>query len=327
MFTHVYPAWHKPAQRGFFVVAAILCITLPAIYGSSHKPRKISATAMGTLVVRFLVPSPTIESNLPRYNPSPYPEPIALHTPSRADAVPAIPAIRLKSPTATATSESKVAKGARFGDEDVSVLSPPIRQNTVKFQARPQESTSSVNAYPTYADYRQSQHGNFEAFAQRVKRAFLTSQQQQREEEMRQQEIQSMDESSVDFKSMAPTLSINTTEKDTASGRRLSVSASSVLSDIAGKIRASSIFGRSQTLLPLRSSTEPQLDDQSQISIGQVPSNINVPEIPAVGLRSVSSAQQLQQQQNKNNRVDPEDSEEESLTSLSKIKPRSIENA
>ncbi|KAG0344982.1 hypothetical protein BG005_001538 [Podila minutissima] len=232
MFNHVYPAWHKPVQRVLFIIGALLCITLPVTYG---KRRRISSKTLGivlglyfglwllfSLIVRFLVPSPRVESTLPTYTPSPIPVPVVLHSPSRSGAMPTSPAIRLHSSSVRGATPSsgtaKSGRGARFavddddGDDSYDneedykdndtkdgSLTTPAQQtttrsnsNTVKFQTRPRgntgDSTNSLN-YPTFAAYRQAQHGNFDAFAQRIKRAFI-SQQQQQEEMERQNQLQ-----------------------------------------------------------------------------------------------------------------------------------------
>ncbi|KAG0364076.1 hypothetical protein BC939DRAFT_502957 [Gamsiella multidivaricata] len=294
MFKHVYPAWHKPAQRVLFVIAAIFCITLPAIYGSSRKPRKISAKAMGavfgvyfglwalfSLLVRFLVPSPKTESTLPTYDPSPIPEPAVLYSPSRADALPTSPAIRLHP-----SSGPTAVRGARFADsdeiiqplEDISNLdSPPNPKhptNNVTFQVRPQgsraDSSTSEAAYPTFAAYRQSQHGNFDAFAQRLKRTFATSQQQQQKQPEQQGQEQSVQQiagestgagsEGVHLQPLMPdgtNKSVNT--------RSRSGSAASILEDLAERIRNGSIFSRSQNL----GSTQPSTDPTTAITTAQ----------------------------------------------------------
>ncbi|KAF9344791.1 hypothetical protein BGX26_003906 [Mortierella sp. AD094] len=343
MFNHVYPAWHKPAQKAFFFFAAILCITLPAIYGSQRKPRRISPEGMGvifgvylglwalfSLVVRFLVPSPTVESTLPSYDPSPIPEPAILHTPSRANAVPTSPAIRLHTPT-TATAGPKVAKGARFADDSENELSsgtpstPTERHtNNVTFQARPgagytEDSSRSVSAYPTYADYRQSQHGNFDAFAQRIKRAFATSQQQQQEQELRrQQELEQqhmqelgmvgLDLRSVDTESKNVNVSTATlpssARHDANNNRRLSASSVNIFSDLADRIRNG--FSRSQSNLPARSSTDAQGETRGNNSYMQDSQTqhfgVNATEIPTMEEVMADSVQGPGQQQRQDGR-------------------------
>ncbi|KAF9095795.1 hypothetical protein BGX23_012623 [Mortierella sp. AD031] len=228
MLQHVYPAWHRPAQKGFFVIAVGLCIALPVVYGSSRRLRKISARTMGivlgiyfglwalfSVVVRFLVPSPKVETTLPTYTPSPIPVPVVLHSPSRPNAVPTSPAIRLhpagsavgpatlpgpgagpgQGPRVTITPASgtgageRVRRSARFADfsNDDSMdtnfsysLSTPGGRGNVTFQTRPRGyTTDSAHSaeFPTFAAYRQSQHRNFDALTQRFKRAFAISQQ------------------------------------------------------------------------------------------------------------------------------------------------------
>lgn len=70
MFGHVYPAWHKPAQKAFFVMGAILCIALPVAYGSKRKPRPFKASVMGAVLgvyfglwLLFTVSLPKMEGN------------------------------------------------------------------------------------------------------------------------------------------------------------------------------------------------------------------------------------------------------------------------
>ncbi|KAF9166938.1 hypothetical protein BGX21_005994 [Mortierella sp. AD011] len=238
------------------------------------------------LVVRFLVPSPTVESALPSYDPSPIPVPAVLHSPSRPNAVPASPAIRLHAPTtaATAAASPKVAKGARFADDsedEPSSGTPTVARqaNNVTFQARPgagfsENSSGSIPTYPTFADYRQSQHGNLDAFAQRIKRAFATSQQQQQEQELRRQQkleeerqIQEMGMVGLDMKpldaesksvkslsdSVKPDINDNSNNNN---NRRLSTSSANIFSDLADRIRSG--FNRPQSNFQTRSSTDVQ---------------------------------------------------------------------
>ncbi|KAF9184128.1 hypothetical protein BGZ50_003883 [Haplosporangium sp. Z 11] len=312
MFNHVYPPWHKTAQRCLFLIGAILCITLPVAYG---KNKSISSQTLGgvlgtflglwllfSLVVRFLVPSPRVESNLPVYTHSPIPVPVILHSPTRSDAVPSSPAIRLHS-SKVATPESgvntsgisgaqvngsanepaKVTKGARFADQndsDDSLSSPLTRpNNNVTFQTRPRgNTTDSTNsmAYPTFAAYRQAQHVNFEAFAQRVKRAFVSQQQQQQqlqlqqqqeEEELKRQQLTEMElqlnkpedlylrpgysrqDSStnavVSGQDPATATTTTTLSTRTATGTRSrSASAASMIGDFAERIKSGTLFRR-----------------------------------------------------------------------------------
>ncbi|CAO3565230.1 unnamed protein product [Mortierella alpina] len=212
MFKHVYPPWHKTAQRCLFVIAAILCITLPVVYG---KHKGLSSRTLGavlgvffafwlvfSLAVQFLVPSPRVESSLPIYTHSPIPVPVVLHTPTRSDALPSSPAIRLHPSTAAGAAVSSppaaVTKGARFAEPEEAPESSSRPQNNVSFQTRPRgNTTDSTNSqtYPTFAAYRQAQHVNFDAFAQRVKRAFaLSQQQQQQQQELEQQELEQQKE-------------------------------------------------------------------------------------------------------------------------------------
>ncbi|KAF9573562.1 hypothetical protein BGW38_008406, partial [Lunasporangiospora selenospora] len=73
--------------------------------------------------VRFLVPSPRVESSLPIYTHVPIPTPAVLRTPARADAVPLAPAIRLHQASTESLDSpgggaAQIKKGARFSDTD-----------------------------------------------------------------------------------------------------------------------------------------------------------------------------------------------------------------
>jgi hypothetical protein len=50
MWHHVYPSWHKTAQRCFFFIAVILLITLPVVYGKHHS---ISSKVLGSVLGVF----------------------------------------------------------------------------------------------------------------------------------------------------------------------------------------------------------------------------------------------------------------------------------
>ncbi|KAF9323496.1 hypothetical protein BG006_001399 [Podila minutissima] len=342
MFNHVYPAWHKPVQRVLFTIGALLCITLPVAYG---KRRHISSKTLGivlglyfglwllfSLTVRFLVPSPRVESTLPTYTPSPIPVPVVLHSPSRSGAMPTSPAIRLHpSSVHGATPSSGTAKsgrGARFAvddDDDDSYdneedyedidtkdgsLTTPAQHtttksnsNTVKFQTRPRGNTGDSNNtlnYPTFAAYRQAQHGNFDAFAQRIKQAFI-SQQQQQEEMERQKQLQEQGRDAfmmqtqdgsgpIHLQSLAlsggscannnntdvsdllsppynATITAATETRPTVVRSRSSSSAAaSILGDLAERIKSGSLFSRSSmsSAPPARSMTDPQPQSQPQ---------------------------------------------------------------
>ncbi|KAK3809103.1 MAG: hypothetical protein JOS17DRAFT_765261 [Linnemannia elongata] len=334
MLHHVYPAWHKPAQKGFFIIAVLLCIALPVVYGSSRRPRKVSGRTLGivlgtyfslwalfSLVVRFLVPSSKFETTLPTYTPSPIPVPIVLHSPSRPNAVPTSPAIRLHSagstvgpattvpglsgsgsaPRVTITAPGGVGgtgrRSARFADDgddtdgDIETVSsryyspstPTSRtshhSNNVTFQARPRGYTadSAQSAeFPTFAAYRQSQHGNFEALAQRFKRAFAISQQTTEQQQQQQQMAmmqspasnelsssmtadppsydQTTGETSISSPTAIPLTTTTLTAGTTGTGkgvqtRSRSTSAASMFSDIAGRLRSGSLFSRSTTTI------------------------------------------------------------------------------
>ncbi|KAK5805468.1 hypothetical protein F5H01DRAFT_371215 [Linnemannia elongata] len=299
MWHHVYPRWHKTAQRCFFFIAVILLITLPVVYGKHHS---ISSQVLGSvlgvffaiwiafsLIVRFLVPSPVVESTLPIYTHSPIPDPVVLHSPTRSDATPAAPAIRLH-PSSAATPRSQGRTGgARFADDPVdgdaaAAGAGAAIHNNVTFQTRPRgntaDSTSSF-AYPTFAAYRQAQHVNFDAFAQRVKRAFALSQQQEQEQqrELEEQELQKQqlalqqqqqnDEELGELKQdrqfplsldqQRPTNSRSNSTSAVPSStlatnapapgtRSRSSSAASMMSDFAERLKAGKLFRRSSNL-------------------------------------------------------------------------------
>ncbi|KAG0287896.1 hypothetical protein BGZ96_008260 [Linnemannia gamsii] len=299
MWHHVYPPWHKTAQRCFFFLAVILLITLPVVYGKHHSiSSKVLGSVLGvffaiwivfSLIVRFLVPSPVVESTLPIYTHSPIPDPVVLYSPTRSDATPAAPAIRLHPSSAAVPRSPGRAGGARFADDPTvdkaaagTDTTGGALQNNVTFQTRPRgntaDSTSSF-AYPTFAAYRQAQHVNFDAFAQRVKRAFALSQQQQQEQqrELEEQELQkqqlaqqqqlddlaepkqqqqqqplSLDQqrpsnSRSNSTSAVPssTLSTNAPAPGT---RSRSSSAASMMSDLAERIKTGKLFRRSSNL-------------------------------------------------------------------------------
>ncbi|KAF9125152.1 hypothetical protein BGW39_007621 [Mortierella sp. 14UC] len=305
MLHHVYPHWHKTAQRGFFIVGAILVITLPVVYGKHHSiSSKVLGSVLGvffaiwiafSLIVRFLVPSPIVESSLPIYTHSPIPDPVVLYSPTRSDATPAAPAIRLHPSSAAIPRTPRATGGARFADDtfaaaagtgsaDTNDAAAPIHNN-VTFQTRPRgntaDSTSSF-AYPTFAAYRQAQHVNFDAFAQRVKRAFALSQQQQQQEQQReleQQELQKQqlalaqqqDEQQGEPKhqqqqplslgqqrptnsrsnsaSAVPSSTLSTFNNNNTPGTRSrSSSAASMIGDFAERLKAGKLFRRSSNL-------------------------------------------------------------------------------
>ncbi|KAG9327186.1 hypothetical protein KVV02_000902 [Mortierella alpina] len=281
MFKHVYPPWHKTAQRCLFVMAAILCITLPVVYG---RHRGISSRTLGavlgvffalwlvfSLAVRFLVPSPRVESSLPVYTHSPIPVPVVLHTPTRSDAIPSSPAIRLHPSTAAGAVVSSppaaVTKGARFADAEEPPESPSRPQNNVSFQTRPRgNTTDSTNSqtYPTFAAYRQAQHVNFDAFAQRVKRAFALSQQQQeqqkelleQEEALKQQQEQGQQQDDLYLRPTNPRHNSSSsvvpapasTGTTTTGTRSRSASAASMIGDFAERIKNGTLFRRPSVL-------------------------------------------------------------------------------
>ncbi|KAF9290397.1 hypothetical protein BGZ68_007158 [Mortierella alpina] len=169
-----------------------------------------------------------IESTLPVHTPTPAP-PVIRHTPANRSALPVAPAIKTSSPSSptpyTISSAADAADhstgaialetrpqrpGARFVDSHdptVTESDPQERKGAqnaavVTFQTRPRaltgDSTNSA-VYPTYATYRQSQHGNFDAFAQRIRRALESAHaenqlQQQRQEQKEQEELERQQE-------------------------------------------------------------------------------------------------------------------------------------
>ncbi|KAG0316472.1 hypothetical protein BGZ99_006865 [Dissophora globulifera] len=358
MLNHDYPAWHKPAQRALFLIAVVLGISLPVIYGSSRKPRRISAQAMGailgayfglwavfSLVVRFLVPSPKAVSTLPTYTPEPIPEPVFLHSPSRADALPSSPAIR----SSTAISQRAVVRGPRFANDDddivveeASALSPTIAatpaaagagRNNVTFQAHlggyASGSNSSEAAYPTFAAYRQSQRGNFDAFAQRIKRAFETSQQEREQLQQQQQLKQELQDQqqvgqvgqagneglglqpltqaagsvrSINNTANTSTVSLsNDPNPNSTAWSRSTSGAVSVFGDLAERIRNGSIFTRSQNFLPAtRSSADPATASQTLQPQHQHSEAASTADISVMELMASTSVEAEQGDGNKN---------------------------
>ncbi|KAG0041774.1 hypothetical protein BGZ83_001324 [Gryganskiella cystojenkinii] len=153
---------------------------------------------------------------------------------------------------------------------------------TVHFQTRPRaltgESTHSSENYPTYATYRQQQHANFDAFAQRIRRALenanaqrrreLAEHQQRQQQQQEQQEQQEKEQEEIkvrhaidwqdaDAKSSAllavpGTLSTSAISgQPSVKGRPRSSSAASMISNISEKLRLVSsgtgtFFGRSR---------------------------------------------------------------------------------
>ncbi|KAF9299517.1 hypothetical protein BGZ74_008893 [Mortierella antarctica] len=220
MAKHVYPPWHSRVQKGVFVVAVILCITLPVIYGER---KAISSTAVIVVLLLYFglwaafslgmrcgMSSYTVESTLPIHTPTPAP-PLLLHSPTGRNAVPAAPAIKISSVQySTATEEDPEDDDAEYPHKHQLHTQPPSptaappsspvnfgppspRINAVafagggvKFQTRPRGMTGdSTNSeiYPTYAAYRQQQHANFDAFAQRIRKALETANAQHRQEQ------------------------------------------------------------------------------------------------------------------------------------------------
>ena len=219
--------------------------------------------------------------------------PVVLHSPTRPNAVPTSPAIRLHPSTAGEPSGNPTRpRGARFADDANDGQDDKDHQggratNNVTFQTRPRgytgDSTNSEGspAYPTFAAYRQAQHGNLEAFAQRIKRAFATSQQQQLEQQQREHEaqlaamaaagggntgihMQSLSPGSahnvgVQFDQNGSTRSLVGSPQQQPTTRSRSASAASIIGDFAERIKNGTLFSRSQTsIIPTRSAADPQ---------------------------------------------------------------------
>ncbi|KAG0364305.1 hypothetical protein BC939DRAFT_447307 [Gamsiella multidivaricata] len=176
---------------------------------------------------------------------------------------------------------------ATFGPPSPATLSIPrgpelkrgaSGQHVVTFQTRPRgltgDSTNS-EAYPTFAAYRQAQHANFDAFAQRIRRALETANvQQQREQQARiereegqqkEQELTKIEgqeghqDGSNRGEAHEPVMSLDSTAVSGAitsaispntlsvvrGGRPRSGSAASMISNLSEKIRlGSNFFGR-----------------------------------------------------------------------------------
>ncbi|KAF9180984.1 hypothetical protein BGZ51_005771 [Haplosporangium sp. Z 767] len=155
--------------------------------------------------------------------------------------------------------------------------------NAVKFQTRPRGLTGdSTNSeiYPTFATYRQAQHANFDAFAQRIRRALETANAQNRREQLEQEErlrqqqggeaqdesrnagveSSSMDQTSKPLSALSATHTRQLLDAETTSthsgtlsvsraagvgGRPRSSSTASMISNLSEKLRlGSSFFGR-----------------------------------------------------------------------------------
>ncbi|KAG0279985.1 hypothetical protein BGZ95_011660 [Linnemannia exigua] len=233
------------------------------------------------------------ESTLPIYTHSPIPEPVVFYSPTRSDATPAAPAIRLHPSTAATPSPPRAAATggrARFAEDTTTAAgtgsadtndnsTQAAIHNNVTFQTRPRgntaDSTSSF-AYPTFAAYRQAQHVNFDAFAQRVKRAFALSQQQRQEQqremeeqelkkqqlaeqkplneqsELKQQQPLSLDQqrptnSRSNSASAVPSSTLSTFNNPPGTRSRSS-SAASMIGDFAERLKAGKLFRRSSNL-------------------------------------------------------------------------------
>lgn len=170
------------------------------------------------LGMRYGVASYTVESTLPIHTPTPAP-PLVLHSPTGRNAVPAAPAIKILSVQySTADEEDRDDDDVEYQHKHHLHTQPPSptaappsspvnfgppspRSNGVsfagnggvKFQTRPRGMTGdSTNSeiYPTYATYRQQQHANFDAFAQRIRKALETANAQHRQEQEEMMEQQ-----------------------------------------------------------------------------------------------------------------------------------------
>ncbi|KAF9373227.1 hypothetical protein CPB97_000718 [Podila verticillata] len=258
------------------------------------------------LGMRYGVASYTVESTLPIHTPTPAP-PILLHSPTGRNAVPAAPAIKISS--AHHSTVTKVDQDDEQDDEyqlkhhrrtqppsptappssPVNFGPPSPRTNRVafaggegvKFQTRPRGMTGdSTNSeiYPTYATYRQQQRGNFDAFAQRIRKALETANAQHRleqeelmeqrrreeEEQIRLQNLSETDDGSGGGRQPLPAISATHTRQileadgssissagegpsqtlsvSTTKGRPRSSSAASMISNLSEKIRLGSGF-------------------------------------------------------------------------------------
>ncbi|KAG0201787.1 hypothetical protein BGX28_005473 [Mortierella sp. GBA30] len=225
-----------------------------------------------------------------------------MHSPTRSDALPSSPAIRLHPSTAAASSDAGAAvssppaamtKGARFADTSIKPNSSRPHNN-VTFQTRPRgnttDSTSSVT-YPTFAAYRQSQHVNFDAFAQRVRRTFALSQQQQHQQQQQQQQQQQTDQQDQETqlkrqqeqeqrqeqeeRPTNPRLSSSSnivpgpvsTGTTTTGNRSRSASAASMIGDFAERIKNGTLFRRPSVLNPNNNAPVSQDSDTAVSSV------------------------------------------------------------
>ncbi|KAG9062864.1 hypothetical protein KI688_005171 [Linnemannia hyalina] len=166
--------------------------------------------------------------------------------------------------------------------------------NNVTFQTRPRGYTadSAHSAeFPTFAAYRQSQRGNFDALAQRFKRAFAISQQTTEQQQQQQQMAmmqspaskelspsmitdppsydQTTGEPSISSPPTIPLTATTLTAGTTRTGagvqtRSRSASTASMISDIAGRLRSGSLFSRSS---PTTNTTTSSNKNSTTISI------------------------------------------------------------
>ncbi|KAG0343875.1 hypothetical protein BG004_004920 [Podila humilis] len=218
---HVYPPWHSRVQKGIFVVAVIVCIAVPVIYGES---KAISSTTVIVVLLvyiglwvsfwlwmRYGVKSYAVESTLPIHTPTPAPL-LRLHAPSARNAVPLAPVLKISTAQHSSSSASEDDNDPESLDDPAKqhlrtqppppTAAPPsspvnfrqpspdindaVASNGVTFQTRHRRLTGdSTNSqiYPTFATYRQQQHANFDAFAQRIRKALETANAQHRYEQ------------------------------------------------------------------------------------------------------------------------------------------------
>lgn len=272
--------------------------------------------------------------------------PVVLHSPTRSNAVPTAPAIRLHPSTAGDPNGNPARpRGARFADDysdghDDDGHHGGRATNNVTFQTRPRgytaDSTNSEGgpAYPTFAAYRQAQHGNLEAFGQRIKRAFATSQQQQLEQQQFEQHQREHEaqlaalaaagggNAEIHMQSLSPgpahniggqfdqngsTRSLVGSSQQESTTRPRSASAANIIGDFAERIKNGTLFSRSQTsILPTPSATDPNAQQPQTRNRSGTGSSISEAGFGGTGAGSVEvmlasdgDEQLLQQQQQK----------------------------
>ncbi|KAF9425211.1 hypothetical protein BGZ76_003379, partial [Entomortierella beljakovae] len=274
-----------------------------------------------SLFVRFVVPSPNIEPSLPVYTPSPS-VPQELHSPNRPDAQPVTSAIRHNtSSTGVKVLTNRVgAKGGpRFEEigkelqEEQQQQQQQQKTRNVTFQTRPRagttDSTSSM-VFPTFLDYRQSQNNSMDAFAQRIKRAFVLSRREQEqariEEELKRQQLEEEQEEEEErlrlqeqeqqsqqeirlqprntgrLRSSSNVLPVTSSSVPKQGTNRLrSSSTASMFSDIAERIKNGSLFKRSASAMSNPVGDEERVDNNpfrldEQTPMSSNPSGIEI---------------------------------------------------